>query len=68
MLTGPRRTGKTTLLKLILGRDEPTEGTVELTDGSKVQGFVCEAHAAAGATDITQHGGWRAWLASKKAN
>ena len=40
-------------------------GTVELADGSKVQGFVCEAHAAAGATDITVHGGWRAWLASK---
>jgi allophanate hydrolase len=40
-------------------------GTIELADGSKVQGFVCEAHAAAGATDITVHGGWRAWLASK---
>ena len=40
-------------------------GTVELADGSKVQGFVCEAHAAAGATDITVHGGWRAWLAFK---
>ena len=40
-------------------------GTVELADGSKVQGFVCEAHATAGATDITIHGGWRAWLASK---
>ena len=40
-------------------------GTVELADGSKVQGFVCEAHAAAGASDITVHGGWRAWLASK---
>jgi allophanate hydrolase len=40
-------------------------GTIELADGSKVQGFVCEAHAAAGAIDITVHGGWRAWLASK---
>jgi allophanate hydrolase len=40
-------------------------GTIELADGSKVQGFVCEAHAVAGATDITAHGGWRAWLASK---
>ena len=40
-------------------------GTVELADGSKVQGFVCEAHAAAGATDITVHGGWRAWLVAK---
>jgi len=40
-------------------------GTIELADGSKVQGFVCEAHAAANATDITSHGGWRAWLAAK---
>ncbi|MBI3530667.1 MAG: allophanate hydrolase [Betaproteobacteria bacterium] len=40
-------------------------GTIELADGSRVQGFVCEAHAAAGATDITVHGGWRAWLAAK---
>lgn len=41
-------------------------GTVELSDGSKVQGFVCEAHAAEGATDITRHGGWRAYLAASK--
>jgi allophanate hydrolase len=41
-------------------------GTVELADGGKVQGFVCEAHAAAGATDITAFGGWRAWLAAQK--
>ncbi len=42
-------------------------GTIELADGSKVQGFVCEAHAVASATDITVHGGWRAWLAAKPA-
>ncbi|HEX7812040.1 MAG TPA: allophanate hydrolase [Burkholderiales bacterium] len=42
-------------------------GTVELADGSKVQGFVCEAYAAANATDITAHGGWRAWLAAGQA-
>jgi allophanate hydrolase len=41
-------------------------GTVELGDGSKVQGFVCEAHAADGATDITRYGSWRAWLAAAK--
>jgi allophanate hydrolase len=40
-------------------------GTIELADGSKVQGFVCEAQAAAGATDITSYGGWRAWQAAK---
>ncbi|MDD9370753.1 MAG: hypothetical protein PV358_11620, partial [Acidimicrobiales bacterium] len=39
-------------------------GTIELADGSWVNGFVCEAHAVAGAEDITAHGGWRAWLAT----
>jgi allophanate hydrolase len=41
-------------------------GTVQLEDGGSVQGFVCEAYAAAGAQDITHHGGWRAFLASQK--
>jgi allophanate hydrolase len=40
-------------------------GTVHLEDGSTAQGFVCEAIAAQDATDITHHGGWRAYLASK---
>jgi allophanate hydrolase len=39
-------------------------GTVELADGSAVQGFVCEAAAVQGARDITALGGWRAYLAS----
>ena len=39
-------------------------GAVELADGRVVHGFVCEAHAVAGAVDITRHGGWRAYLAS----
>ena len=38
-------------------------GTVELADGSRVQGFVCEAYATADAEDITQLGSWRAYLA-----
>ena len=38
-LIGKNGTGKTTLLKLILGRDEPTEGTVELTAGVKIGYF-----------------------------
>jgi allophanate hydrolase len=42
-------------------------GTVQLADGSGVQGFVCEAHATTGATDITAHGSWRRWLASRAA-
>ncbi len=40
-------------------------GTVTLADGSGVKCFLCEAHAVAGAEDITSFGGWRAWLASK---
>lgn len=38
-------------------------GMVSLADGGQVQGFVCEAAAAAGAEDITHLGGWRAYLA-----
>ncbi|OZA13293.1 MAG: allophanate hydrolase, partial [Hydrogenophilales bacterium 17-62-8] len=37
-------------------------GTLELADGSLVNGFICEGIAVAGAQDITQYGGWRAWL------
>jgi allophanate hydrolase len=37
-------------------------GTVELADGSFVKGFVCESFALSGARDITEHGGWRAYL------
>ena len=39
-------------------------GTLELEDGSKVQGFVCESDALQGAQDISSFGGWRAYLAS----
>jgi len=39
-------------------------GTVELDDGEQVLGFLCEAHAADDAQDITAFGGWRAFLAS----
>jgi len=38
-------------------------GRVELSDHSEVAGFVCESAAVDGATDITEWGGWRAWLA-----
>jgi allophanate hydrolase len=40
-------------------------GTLALADGTSVQGFVCEAHAVTDAKDITPHGGWRAYLASR---
>lgn len=40
-------------------------GTLLLDDGSRVQGFLCEALAAEGAEDITHFGGWRAYLAAQ---
>jgi len=39
-------------------------GTVSLADGTDVLGFLCEAHAAQGAQDITSLGGWRAYVAT----
>jgi allophanate hydrolase len=39
-------------------------GSIELADGRFVHGFVCEALAIAGATDISGYGGWRSYLAS----
>jgi allophanate hydrolase len=40
-------------------------GTLTLSDGSTVKGFLCEAHAVVGALDISATGGWRTWLATK---
>jgi allophanate hydrolase len=37
-------------------------GTVTLADGSSVKGFVAEPRALAGAEDITELGGWRAFV------
>ena len=37
-------------------------GSLALADGRHVHGFVCEAHALAGARDVTAFGGWRAFL------
>ncbi|MGI4780017.1 MAG: allophanate hydrolase [Janthinobacterium lividum] len=41
-------------------------GTLTLADGSSVQGFVCEPIALDGAEDITHHGGWRRYMASRR--
>lgn len=41
-------------------------GKIELEDGRWVTGFICEAYGLQGARDITEFGGWRAWLASSK--
>jgi allophanate hydrolase len=38
-------------------------GTVTLADGSSVKGFVSEPRALTGAEDITDLGGWRAYIA-----
>ena len=39
-------------------------GSIELEDGSRVHGFLCEAHALAQAEDISRFGGWRAYMQS----
>ena len=40
-------------------------GSVELADGRWVKGFVCEPAALAAAPDVSAHGGWRGYLASR---
>jgi allophanate hydrolase len=37
-------------------------GKVELHNGAQVAGFICEGFAAADAVDITEFGGWRAYI------
>ena len=37
-------------------------GTIRLADGRGVQGFLVEAEAVQGARDISQFGGWRAFM------
>ncbi len=40
-------------------------GTIRLADGRTVKGFLVEAQAVTGSRDITQFGGWRAYMASQ---
>lgn len=40
-------------------------GKVELVDGRWESGFICDAYGLEASTEITHHGGWRNWLASK---
>jgi len=42
-------------------------GSLELSDGRTVKGFICEGHAIADAKDITAFGGWRAYRAAAAA-
>lgn len=37
-------------------------GNVELADGRWVNGFICEGYALEGARDVTEFGGWRAFV------
>ena len=54
-----------TLGSFILGIPAPLGlGQVELADGARVTGFVCEASAADDAEDITGIGNWRNYLES----
>ncbi len=39
-------------------------GTVELDDGTSVTGFLCEPYALEGARDISDLGGWRAYVSA----
>ncbi|WP_236556060.1 allophanate hydrolase [Alcanivorax sp. S71-1-4] len=43
-------------------------GTVTLSDGREVKGFICEDWARADAQDITTFGSWRAYMASVTGN
>jgi allophanate hydrolase len=43
-------------------------GTLTLADGRGVQGFLVEAAATHGARDISQFGGWRAFMAQMKVS
>lgn len=37
-------------------------GNLELSDGTWVKGFICEPAGLIGATDVSEFGGWRAWV------
>jgi allophanate hydrolase len=52
--------------RFLAGLPEPMSlGPVELSDGRWVTGFGCAADAGANGTDITAHGGWRAYRGSQ---
>ena len=42
-------------------------GKVELADGQRLCGFICEQGGVQGAEDITAFAGWRAYMASRKS-
>lgn len=42
-------------------------GTLTLADGRQVTGFICEPRALHDAQDVTEFGGWRAYIASRQS-
>jgi allophanate hydrolase len=38
-------------------------GALRLDDGTEVRGFICEPYSVRGAREISEYGGWRAYLA-----
>jgi allophanate hydrolase len=53
--------------KFVASLPEPMSiGTLRLADGARVKGFLVEAKATEGARDISQYGGWRAYMAEQK--
>lgn len=42
-------------------------GTLTLVDGREVTGFICEPQALNDAQDVTEFGGWRAYIAAQKS-
>ena len=42
-------------------------GRIELEDGSVVNGFICEQGGIQGAEDITEFGGWRAYIRARQS-
>jgi allophanate hydrolase len=39
---------------------------LQLEDGRSVKGFICEPQGLEGGRDITEFGGWRAFLAAQQ--
>jgi hypothetical protein len=40
-------------------------GKVRIENGSMVSGFICEPYGIEGAEEITEMGGWRAYMSQK---
>jgi allophanate hydrolase len=43
-------------------------GKIELADGDRIAGFLCESYATAGAEDISERGGWRRYLEAERVD